>query len=245
VWRSRAVPPSVTSFDDGAAAGPESSGTSTVPFVPSAVEMFVLRQIGSGESPLPVLPDLPGESMETRVRAARASLAGAVRRYAVQAARLLRRGETVARVCETAATALGLAEPHALLAGLSHNTGGLWLLGIADRLAEPALHDTILSLLSNYQGAASVQLAERWGQPADVVLGCRETGWRLARHPVERLVRLGVLLAPAVEARLDGGAADWNDALVGDLGVAPGLAMQIVRDSAAALADDGVVTSAR
>src|ERR1044071_10509982 len=92
VGRGRAVPPSVTSFDDGAAAGPESSGTSTVPFVPSAVEMFVLRQIGSGESPLPVLPDLPGESTEARVRAARSSLAGAVRRHGVLAARVLRRG---------------------------------------------------------------------------------------------------------------------------------------------------------
>lgn len=234
----------MTSFDDGAAAGPESSGTSTVPFVPSAVEMFVLRQIGSGESPLPVLPDLPGESAETLVRAARASLAGAVRRYAVQAARILRRGETVARVCDTAAKALGLAEPHARLAGLSHNTGGLWLLGIADRLAEPARLDTIMDLLSRYQGAATVQLAERWRLPPEVVVACRETGSRTARHPLERLLRLGVLLAPAVEARLDGGAAEWNRTDLDDLGVAAAHAMQIVRDCAAALAEHAAIAAA-
>jgi hypothetical protein len=185
---------------------------------------------------LPTLPDLPGEAPEVRVRAARAALAGAVRRYAVLATRVLRRGDTVARVGVVAANVLGIAEPHTFLAGLAHDTGALWLLGIADRLPEQARLDELLDLLNRYQASATTQLVERWGLPAEIALACREPSSRGVRHPVERLVRVAGVLAPVVEARLDGGSTSWNDAALDALGVSAHRAAEIVRASVSALA---------
>jgi hypothetical protein len=214
----------------------------TLPFIPSAVEMYVLRQIESGQASLPVLPGSAGAGAgagagdDARVRAARASMGGAVRRYAILATRALRRGETVGEVCVSAAGVLGLDATHARLAGLMHNVGEMWLLGVADRLREPARTDEVVELVRRYQAAASVQIAEHWGLPAEVVQACRDVKPRNLPLPTARLVRVGSMLAPSVEAKLDGGSAEWKAPAIAELAVSADQAQRIVEESVRALA---------
>lgn len=208
----------------------------TLPFIPSAVEMHVLRQIESGQASLPVLQGSSAGADEGQVRAARASLGGAVRRYAVLATRALRRGETVGEVCVSAAVVLGLDPTHARLAGLMHNVGELWLLGVADRLRDPARLDEVVHLVRRYQAPASVQIAEHWGLPVEVVQACREVVPRGAPQPTVRLVRVGNMLAPSVEAKLDGGSPEWKVPAIAELSVSAEQAQRIVDESVRALA---------
>src|SRR5882724_7523083 len=70
----------VTSCDNGAGLSdvpPGNAPVPTLPFIPSAVEMHVLRQIESGQASLPVLPGSSAGANEGQVRVARASLGGA------------------------------------------------------------------------------------------------------------------------------------------------------------------------
>jgi hypothetical protein len=127
--------------------------------------MHVLQLIESGLAALPALPDLGGEPLESRVRAARAALAGAVRRSSLTAARSRRRGETVARICVEAASVLGVDRERAELAGLVHNVGELWLLGLAEGFTDAPRFDEMANLLQRYQASASIRVAEHRGLP--------------------------------------------------------------------------------
>jgi hypothetical protein len=198
--------------------------------------MHVLRQIESGQASLPDLAGSSAGGNEGRVRAARASLGGAVRRYAILATRALRRGETVGEVCVSAAGVLGVDSTHARMAGLMHNVGELWLLGVADRLRDPARLDELVELVRRYQGAASVQIAEHWGLSTEVVQACKDTVPRTAPQATVRLVRVGNMLAPSVEAKLDGGSPEWQVPAIAELSVSAAQAQRIVEESVRALA---------
>jgi hypothetical protein len=136
----------------------------------------------------------------------------------------------------SAAGVLGIDPTHARMAGLMHNVGELWLLGVADRLRDPARLDEVVDLVRRYQAAASVQIAEHWGLPIEVAQACRDAVPRAASQATVRLVRVGNMLAPSVEAKLDGGSPGWQVPAIAELSISADQAQRIVEDSVRALA---------